>query len=152
MIPVVCGFYRVSGLKLYPMVVLLSLLLHLFHKHSGKQRRISVPAVFSSLDRRRPRISAATAIAMAANFLQKQQNQRGPSRALSGSELPRTPMPGLAEPAASLFYSRVRWQDIFDPHPEEYEAFINMVVAAAKAFTPMTPPHYDRLSAHKLPH
>jgi hypothetical protein len=31
--------------------------------------------------------------------------------------------------------------DILDPHPEEYDAFINTVMAAAKDFRPMAPPH-----------
>jgi hypothetical protein len=33
-------------------------------------------------------------------------------------------------------------RDIFDPHPEEYHAFINTVLAAAKSFRP--PPPLDR--------
>ncbi len=40
--------------------------------------------------------------------------------------------------------------DIFDPHPEEYDAFINTVMAAAKDFRPMGPPDHGRLSAHRL--
>jgi hypothetical protein len=40
-------------------------------------------------------------------------------------------------------------QDIFDPHPEEYDAFINTVMAAAKDFRPMLPPDHGRLSAHR---
>jgi hypothetical protein len=39
--------------------------------------------------------------------------------------------------------------DIFDQHPEEYDAFINTVVAAAKEFKPLAPPDHGRFSAHK---
>ena len=42
-------------------------------------------------------------------------------------------------------------QDIFDLHPEEYDAFINTVMAAARDFRPIPPPYHGRLSAHKLP-
>jgi hypothetical protein len=41
--------------------------------------------------------------------------------------------------------------DIFDPHLEEYDAFIDAVMAAAKGFTPLGPPHHGRLSAQKRP-
>ena len=41
--------------------------------------------------------------------------------------------------------------DIFDPHPEEYGAFINTVMAAAKDFRPMAPPDHGRLSAQRRP-
>jgi hypothetical protein len=41
--------------------------------------------------------------------------------------------------------------NIFDPHVEEYDAFIHTVIAAAKDFRPLAPPHHGRFSAHKLP-
>ncbi len=40
-------------------------------------------------------------------------------------------------------------QNIFDPHPEEYDAFINTVMAVARDFEPMPPPDHGRLSAHR---
>ena len=42
-------------------------------------------------------------------------------------------------------------EDIFDLHPEEYDAFINTVMAAARDFRPMAPPDHGRLSAHSQP-
>lgn len=41
--------------------------------------------------------------------------------------------------------------NIFDPHLEEYDAFIDAVIAAAKGFTPLGPPHHGRLSAQRRP-
>jgi hypothetical protein len=38
-------------------------------------------------------------------------------------------------------------ENIFDPHVEEYDAFIDAVIAAAKQFKPIAPPHHGRFSA-----
>ncbi len=41
--------------------------------------------------------------------------------------------------------------DIFDMHPEEYDAFINTVMAVAQDFKPIGPPDHGRLSSTYRP-